>query len=57
MVVDFEEADKLEPEVYANVARGDRDKDEVTTEFEEEEDSAAMAFATMGCDCLNWKAA
>lgn len=54
---DVEEADDVEPEMYANVAGSNGDKDEDTNEFENEKDSAAIAFAEMGLESLNWNAA
>ena len=43
--------------MYANVADCDGDAVEDTGDFGDEEDSAAMAFAVLGLDSLNWKAA
>ena len=54
---DVEESHDVEPDMYANVADCDGDMVEDTGDFGDEEDSAAMAFAALGLDSLNWKAA
>ncbi len=57
MAGDVEESHDVEPDMYANVADCDRDTVEDTSDFDKEEDSAAMVFALLGLDCLNWKMA
>ena len=43
--------------MYANVADCDSNTVENTDDFDNKEDSAAMEFAALAFDSLNWKAA